>query len=1551
MFQLGKSLYPQNVLLNKLPMDVFVPAFITFTVQISASTTQDLIISKLNKLRRGVYGMGSNKTCVLFVDDLNTPIKEKYGAQPPLELLRQIFDYQSIYDLKETHSISIRDLLVIGACGLPGGSRQTVYERFLCHFNLIAINEFSNETMTKIFSGILLHGFTVNGHGTDINPIVAQIVSATIKIFTAVSEQLRPTPNKSHYVYNLRDISRVCAGCALLRKESSNEKTIFTKLWVHEAMRVFYDRLIDVNDRQWFFNECSNVVGQVFKEQINHLFAAYAFEPDQVDVNAIQKLMFGSYMDMDSPPDDRCYEEIPSEEKLREIATNVIGEYNSVHKSQMEIVLFSYALQHLNKICRILALPSGNALLVGMGGSGRRTVVRLAAMLMQQTVFEPQATKNYGDNEWHDDIKKILKEAGGLGKDCILLLLEDQIAKESFLSDVDCLLNLGEVPNIWKIDERQEIIEMVRPLVKKSGLKINIENPLELFTFFVNKCKERLHVILCFSPIGTSFRTKIRLYSSLVNCCTLDWFDAWPEEALEMVAHQFLAAMKLHADAKKSVVKTCQLFHVTARDQNEQFVQKTMYTNYVTSASYMGLLKCFLKLYANKHSEFIDEKTRYVRGLDTLLKASESVSAMQIGLNALQPKLKEMALETTIMMNDIAIQSSEAEATSEQIKQDEAVANKQAEEAELMDRECSNDLAQAMPALEDALRALDTLKPSDISLVKSMKSPPEVVKLVMAAVCVMKGIPPDRVKKDPKTGRDIGEYWDASKRLMSDFGFLNSLREYDRDNILPEIINKIRKEFMVNQSFHPAIVAKASSAAKGLCQWVMAMENYEAVNSVVQPKKIKLQEVRELLENTRRMLNEKRRIGEDINRRVQQLRDQLEIANSEKQRFESEANICEQKLVRAEKIIQNLSGERTRWTEVVQKLSEYSNYLLGDILVSSGVISYLAPFTSAYRAVCIQTWLQAVHNFKINCSTPFSLIAALGRDIKIQNWQLNALPTDSFSVENAIIMENSQKYSLFIDPQKQANVWIKNMEKGNSVKATKFSSKDFFKSLEMCIEFGRPLLIENVGEILDGSLDLVLQPIVFRQGGIDFIIIGDKNLPFSPNFRLYLTTSLVNPHYAPETCNKLTIINFVLTIHGLEDQLIDIVVAKERPDLEEQRKILTSSNAENRALLISIENNILRILGQSEGDILEDEEAIEVFEKSKQISTDIAIKQEAARKTEDLIQTFRENYRPVAKQSSIMYYCVADLIHIDSMYQFSINWYQKLYTTSIEHANKSKDIVKRVQILVEAITQDLYNNVCRSIFEKDKLLFSFALTMKIQLSNSQIDVDDFKFLLEFDQKNVTVTKAKPDYDWLPEKIWYAIHVLEQLHLFSGLVESFTAQINEWKLFYEHNEPHLIDLPSAWQTKLNSFYQLFILKAMRPDKISNAIFNYVSNKMGSTFVTPPQFNIAESYDDSNITTPIVFILSEGTDPMSALLNFAEKMGVDADFKSISLGQGQGPVAQTLIANAQMLGTWICLQNCHLMPSWMSALEAICENIDASNTSGNLLLLICFTYDLK
>lgn len=125
---------------------------------------------------------------------------------------------------------------------------------------------------------------------------------------------------------------------------------------------------------------------------------------------------------------------------------------------------------------------------------------------------------------------------------------------------------------------------------------------------------------------------------------------------------------------------------------------------------------------------------------------------------------------------------------------DEAVANKAAAKAQAIKDDCESDLAEAIPALEAAIAALDTLKPSDITLVKAMKNPPSVVKLVMEAVCIMRGMKPER-KPDPSgSGKMIEDYWGTSQKMLGDMKFLDYLRNYDKDNISPVVMKKIREK-------------------------------------------------------------------------------------------------------------------------------------------------------------------------------------------------------------------------------------------------------------------------------------------------------------------------------------------------------------------------------------------------------------------------------------------------------------------------------------------------------------------------------------------------------------------------------------------------------------------------------------------------------------------------------------------------------------------------------------------------------------------------------------
>ncbi|XP_071445448.1 dynein axonemal heavy chain 3-like [Hetaerina americana] len=997
----GKTTYLRNYFIHELSAEEYWMQNVTLTMQITAKETQEIILSQMFRSGKYLYKPPEGRQCVMFIDDLNVPMKDNYESQPPIELLREYLDHKHWFDLEESHPIHLSDILMLGAMRPLSGTRDTLNPRFLSHFSIYYLSPLSEASLNKIYRSMLHTELMNRNFGADIVGSVVAIVNATLKIYTDIKENLLPSPLKCHYMFNLQDISRVIQGCSLINKESVDSRRVLIRLWTHEILREFYDRLLNLHERDWLIQRINWCIKTHFKENFDAVFENLGTMKGKKVHDALQSLLFGSVLYPDVPYKSKKYEEM-NFARFQEVVENYLIEYNQVEKVKLDLIIFKYALEHLSHLCRIMAMPGGNALLIGFANVGKITLSKLAAALIghkfvghdlsgpevqllnllnavkslhhfhlrldsriqayapcDSMTWAPQSAQplayfnlyspSHSLEEWRNSLKKILKSAGGKSKPTVLVISEMHM-KEAFLSDVEAILSCGEVPNMFSVEEKLELLErgsllytseislhpvivghtlpgrsvktrpaskalpeaklllaslplMVGRRAQGSRRTVNID-PLTLYAYFVNCCRENLHVVLCMRPSGPAFRERLRCYPSFVKFCTVDVYERWPEEAIEKAAVLSLGNLNLDENMKRSLVDAAVSIHISSRFLGRLYFEKTHKALHFPLRSYFELLNLCKKLIPQRKEELFNRKQRYLVGIEKLKSAAEMAVNMQKAVDEMQPELIMANDESKKMLEAIEKETSALERASAIIREDEIEANEKAKAAQELKDDCEKDLAQVIPILEGAVKSLNTLKPADITLVKSMKNPPEAVKLVMAAVCVMLDVKPDRVNED-SSGKKVTDYWGPSKKILSDMSFLQKLKDYDKHNIPPEIMAKIRKDYIKHPIFKPKKVKKASRAAEGLCKWVLAMSNFDEVEKIAAPKREKFEEADKEYQETSRALEEKRAKIHALESKISELRSTLEATDEHKKRLEEACRLSMLRLQRAEKLLEH----------------------------------------------------------------------------------------------------------------------------------------------------------------------------------------------------------------------------------------------------------------------------------------------------------------------------------------------------------------------------------------------------------------------------------------------------------------------------------------------------------------------------------------------------------------------------------------------------------------------------------------------------------------------
>jgi dynein heavy chain len=580
----------------------------------------------------------------------------------------------------------------------------------------------------------------------------------------------------------------------------------------------------------------------------------------------------------------------------------------------------------------------------------------------------------------------------------------------------------------------------------------------------------------------------------------------------------------------------------------------------------------------------------------------------------------------------------------------------------------------------------------------------------------------------------------------------------------------------------------------------------------------------------------------------------------------------------------------------------------------------------------MKRWMKSIKDQKLPVTTDFDFATFLAKPTDVRDWNIQGLPKDNFSTENGVISTRGSRWPLMIDPQRLGSKWIRNRVK--NLFAIQIGQKRWLNTIVRAVSNGDTVILEGVGEELDATLNPVLSRNFFVRAGQKVIQIGAEEVDFDSNFQLYIQTKLFNPHYNPETSAQCTLINFIVTEEGLEDQLLALVVNREKPELEEKRTALVRAINDYMVSLTDLENELLERLSNAPEDILSDVELIEGLEKTKQAAMEIEIKVEQAKKQEISINIARNEFRAVAAESSWLYFLLIQLNIIDHMYQYSLDAFTGFFLKAMAKAVPSDVVAERVVNLRESIRIIVFTWVSRGLFEKHKLIFTCQLCFKLMTKGSLSEKFQAK-LFEFLIRGPKILGQEKTVDWLPQANWASLQALIKLPGFDRLISDIEASPNRFKEWYTKARPEATPLPLDWR-KLDDtspFSKLCVVRALRQDRMTTAMKTYVENALpnGKNFTECDASKsfldvLSLSLDDMTTVNPMFFILSPGADPILTLEIMAKKLSYyEGKFHRVALGEGQDVVAMDRLEIGHKNGHWVVLENIHLMPRWCKDLE--------------------------
>uniref|UniRef100_A0A336MB49 CSON013031 protein n=1 Tax=Culicoides sonorensis TaxID=179676 RepID=A0A336MB49_CULSO len=1499
-----------------------------FSSATSPSMFQRFIESYMEKRVGTYYGPPQQRKMSIFIDDINMPDIDEWGAQTTNEFVRQLLECKGFFSLDKPGEFStILDMQLMAAMIYPGGGRNDIPERLKRQFNIFNCTLPSNRSLDKIFSFIAIGYFCSSRFSQEIVDCIPKLVPLIRMIWQNTKIKMLPTPAKFHYSFNLRDLSRIWQGMTIIQGSECKSIETLMKLWRHECSRVINDRFINLEDRSWFTSLMNSLQKQVIPE-----YEKYFPTEDTFFVDFLRDLEEPTNEEVEnySYESPKVYEEIQCIEVTTKRVLMYMNKFNEQSREKIELVFFKDALIHLIIISRIIRTPSGNALLVGIAGSGKQSLAQLASFIAGHKFHRIMLTSSYNVSNFCDDLKYLYRVAGLQGQGISFIFTDNDIKDENFLEFLNNILSTGEIANLFNKDELDEMLNGLIGELKMVDSKRprTIDN---LYDFFIKRFRTNVHIVLCFSPVSEKFRKRALKFPNLISGCTIDFFQEWPSEALNAVSEYFLSNfdMVCSYEVKSQVKNVMAMVQKIVCQTSFEYYNRLRRQIHVTPKSFLSFLDSYKKLYFEKKQKTYMLSDRMSVGIVKLNEAAETVEKLKAELELQNENMRKITKSAEQIMAETTTALIEADKIKLEVIQQNENVKILLDEIFVKKIETEKFLAAALPSLEKAQKALQSFSKSDIDNLRALRFHSYMIMTIMDVCLIL-----FKEKLDKVAISDTGFPQPSDIQIKKIWGekCYERMKYFNGDTINAEDIDLMQPYIRV-QKYNEKDAEYSCQNLKGVLVWTIAMIKYYQINknviplknhlAVLERKSVKanaqLDKLSKLLEKKMNEADKALKENKNAEEKVKFARDQFDVVQHQ--------------LHQSLALIKGLESEKLRWIEQSIQFKNEIDRLVGDIIILTGFLSYAGPFNKEYRNLLLEKWQQEIILRKIPISSNKNLIHSLVDDVTISEWSTQGLPNDNFSVQNAIIATKANRFPLLIDPQAQGKLWIQKIEKKCNLHVTSFGDKNFKSILEKCISLGFSILIQDTNEDLDPALDNILENRKIKIGNTYKVKLADKEIDYDVNFRLFITTKLSNPSYTPEIFARTSVIDFSLTMKGLEEQLLERVISIEKQEIESERIKLMNDVSSNKRKIEELKENLLQKLSNVYGSLLDDISLVEILNVSKQTSIEIQEKLRIAKITETKINIAREEFRPVATRGSIIYFVISDMALVNCMYQTSLLQFLERFDISIAKSEKNLNKLKRIASIIDYLTRDIFKYKTRGLYENHKLLFLLLMTLRIDMQQQIISYQEFQIFIKGGAAlDIKKCPRKP-FKWITDVTWLNLVQLSAVEIFSNILENISHNEKQWKFWLEQPNPEKELYPGGY-SDLDAFRKLLIIRSWCPDRFVFQSREYIKTSLGKCFLEPVVTDFDDILVESKPLTPIICLLTMGADPTQNIEKLAKKNGIKVN--CISMGQGQRNYAKYIIASSLENGSWVLLQNCHLDLAYLNELTTILVEMDERRT---------------